>query len=470
MIRLNMIQLLLFTPLVLIPVLLLFRKKILNRIGLLGYAITYLISTACLIAVPERYTNYFAVDPLNIVFLAIQALVFSSVAFYHIYFLKAHNYSREWDTYYTSLLLLFVLCMTGMLLATHLGLFWVLIEATTLVTAPFLFDEKSKASLEAAWKYLFICSIGISFAFVGLTLLFLGAQQINSLFFQDLVASADKINPFWLLMSFVFILVGFGTKAGLSPLHSWLPDAHSEAPSPISAMLSGTLLNAAMLGIFRVFRIMEQARLDHYPRILLITMGFLSVTICAIYTLKTCSFKRMLAYSSVEHIGIIALAVGIGKAAALAAIIHLVGHSLSKTVLFLTSGNIYDRFHTKQIDEVHGILESDPISGWIWFLGFLSIAAFPPFPLFFSEFLILKALFIGGHWLLAMILFLLLTIVMYGMGNAFLGMGFGKGMIPPARIHIFSLLPQIVLLLLLLLTSLLPGGLFALLERAGNFI
>jgi hydrogenase-4 component F len=349
--------------------------------------------------------------------------------------------------------------MTGVLLSTHLALLWVFIEATTLTSAPFITFDRSRRSLEALWKYVFICSIGIALSFVGIILLSMGAGHLDSLFFSDLCRNARSIDPFWLKTAFLFLVIGFGTKAGLAPVHAWLPDAHSEAPSPVSAMLSGTLLNAALLGIARVFKLMTLAGAGSEARTILVVMGFLSLFVSAVFMLKSVNYKRMLAYSSIENMGIAAIGISAGGIGAFAAMLHIASHSLTKASFFLTSGNIYHRHHTKDIGSVQGLLKSDAVTGWLWIACFLGIAGFPPFPSFFSELLVAQSLLKQGSAGLAALYLVLLAVIVYGMGRAVFRMSFGSGSREPeGRLHVLEYAPQIVFLLILVFSVIYPSG------------
>jgi len=425
-----MIKLLLMLPVAISLILFLLRSKKLNQAMLVIYSVLYLLSVFYIWLVPQEQSNdlfglYFRVDALNVLFLLVLGVVFAGMALYNLGFMKGLDVSRGSHTYYSIGVILFVLCMTGTLLSTHLGLSWVFIEATTLASAYLVYFNKTKHSLEAAWKYVFICSIGISLAFVGIILLSIGTGHINSLFFDGLYSQANKIVPIWLKLSFAFMLVGFGTKMGLAPVHAWLPDAHSEAPSPISALLSAALLNSAFLIILKLYKLMELTHLDDYARTLLFTMGILSLFITAVFIFGVKNYKRMLAYSSIENMGIITIGIAIGGVGVFAAMLHLVGHSFIKSSFFLTSGNILNRFQTKKIGEVSGILKIDRVTGWLWIICFVGIAGLPPSPLFISEFLMVKAMFIKQYFFLAAIFLLLLTVIIYGMGKLVLKMSFG---------------------------------------------
>lgn len=229
-----MLETLLIFPLVLGVLLFIIQSKFINSFANLIYSILYLAITIFLLLKPGQFTPYFQLDDINILFMLILAVLYFCISIYNTGYLKRSKAPQKSHTYYAIFFLLFVFSMTCVILSTHLGLLWVFVEATTLTSSYLIYFNRTGESLEAAWKYIFICSIGISLAFVGIIFLSLGMGSINSLFFNDLYQNAKQIDPFWLKLSFIFILVGFGTKAGLAPMHAWLPDAHSEAPSPVS--------------------------------------------------------------------------------------------------------------------------------------------------------------------------------------------------------------------------------------------
>jgi hydrogenase-4 component F len=233
-------------------------------------------------------------------------------------------------------LMLFIAAMDAACMAKDLGWIWIFVEATTISSAMLISSENTKSSLEAAWKYLFICSVGIALAFVGILLLVL-AQPENAVLSLAKI-NAATLSPFWLKLSFIFILVGFGTKIGLAPLHFWLPDAHSEAPAPISALLSGALLNTAILPVLRVDKIMRAAGMGNLAQDLYLLMGVISVFIATVFILKTRNYKRLLAYSSIENMGLIMIAFGAGGVAIYAGFLHILGHSLIKRPSFSLLG------------------------------------------------------------------------------------------------------------------------------------
>ena len=451
-----MINLILLFPLLACLILFIFKNRALNNWMVNLYALTHFVVSSALCLnidfLPQwAASKFFAVDNTNKIFLMVMSIVFLAVAIYNNGYLRNDSSLTRKLRHYTYMLLFFVFSMTGAILSTNLGVAWVFIEGTTLASAYLIYFHKTKHSIEAAWKYVFICSIGIALAFVGIILLTVATGNLNSLFYSDLYNNAVLFNPFWLKLAFVFILFGIGTKMGLAPVHFWLPDAHAEAPSPISALLSATLLNSAFLVILNVFRVMTLSGCDSYARIMLFTMGFLSLFITAVFVYHINNYKRMLAYSSIENMGILAIGTALGGIGMLAAMIHLIGHSLIKAAFFLTSGNVLELYETKKIKSVTGLLKKDRATGWLWVASFLGIVAFPPSVLFISEFLMVKTMFLKGHFIMCALFLILLTIVLYGLGKAVIKMAFTENKETEAEVKKLSwtmYVPQIVMLLL----------------------
>jgi len=435
------------------------KNRIVNRIALLGTALVNIgVAASCWFDyhwywMPEGLQEYFRIDSIGLYFFSVMAIVFISVAFYSLSYFRQHDFSVKQESLYVLEILLFEIAMTGVIFSTHLALLWVFVEATTLSSALLIYFEKKKSSLEAAWKYVFICSIGIALAFVGIILLSIGSSSIDSLFFGDLYKYASEINPFWLKLSFAFIFVGLGTKVGIAPFHAWLPDAHSEAPSPVSALLSGTLLNTAFLGIFRVQEIFVYAHQESFTNFLFQVTGFLSLMVCSVFILKLKNYKRMLAYSSIENMGLLFIALSLGKTGIFIVLLQALAHSFSKASLFLTSGNILYLYRSKKIDEVNGLLKKDPRTGWLWIVSMLAIIGMPPFPVFLSKFLLINALWTHGLEWLAIPFFLFIIIIAYGMSKTVFKMTFGDNEEHNSRtkLNLYAYLPQIVLLIILLI-------------------
>ncbi|HSA06567.1 MAG TPA: proton-conducting transporter membrane subunit [Candidatus Gastranaerophilales bacterium] len=425
-----MTDIILILPVIFSIILFLMKSRTLNNLLVILYSVIFLLAAIFLYFNPNSsgsvFNNYFKVDSLNILFLLILAVVFAGVALYNHSFVKSLNLVVSQHKKYSIGIILFIFSMTGAILSNHLGLSWVFIEATTLASAYLIYLPNTKQSLEAVWKYVFICSIGISLAFVGIILLLIASEQVNSLFFDELYINAGKIIPFWLKLSFIFILTGFGTKVGLAPVHSWLPDAHSEAPSPVSALLSATLLNSAFLVLLRYYKLMDLSGLSGFANTLLTIMGIMSISITAIFVFNSNNYKRMLAYSSIENMGIAAIGITLGPVGIYAAMLQLFAHSLIKSSFFLTAGNILTLFETKKINKISGLLKKDRLTGWLWIACFVGISGLPPSPLFLSKFLLLKELFSNNQIVFASVFLLLLLIILFGIGRSVITMTFSE--------------------------------------------
>ncbi|MBT1076403.1 proton-conducting transporter membrane subunit [Geobacter grbiciae] len=328
-----------------------------------------------------------------------------------------------------AMLLVCLSAMTLVAFAHHLGLLWVAIETTTLTMTPLLYFNRNARSIEATWKYMLICSVGIALALLGL--LFLAYSTVvariePTLLLEPLVANARLLSPAWLKAAFVFLLVGYGTKMGLTPLHTWKPDAYGEAPGLVGGLLAGGLVTCSFVGLLRVYQVCVAASGTTFHRDALVLMGLLSMATAAIFMARQADFKRMLAYSSVEHVGILAVALGLGKGALAGALLHLVNNSLTKGVLFLAAANIHRSYNSKRCEQVRGALRRLPWSGGLFLAGFFAVTGSPPFGLFVSEFSIISsAMTQGGEWIGGLILFFLAAIFL-GMARTVLPVVMGE--------------------------------------------
>lgn len=327
---------------------------------------------------------------------------------------------------YYALLHLFIFTMLLVTVSNNLALLWIAVEATTIVSAVLigLGYTKRPMAIEAAWKYVILCTVGITFALLGTFITYYASTGVTGpkglLLWTDLKTIAQKLNPATMKLAFIFILVGYGTKAGLAPVHNWLPDAHSEAPSPISALLSGILLNTAFYGIMRFVSIVEPSTGEVFTGNLLILFGLISIGISTIFILVQENYKRLLAYSSIEHMGIISLGIGIGGFAGLyGSLLHILNHALAKPLMFFTSGKIQAYYGSTRIERVSGVLSSMPFLGILTFIGALSLSGTPPFNIFLSEFTILKAGADRGLWLVVALFLIFVVMVFYGMLSGF---------------------------------------------------
>lgn len=303
---------------------------------------------------------------------------------------------------YHALTQLFVFTMLLTVLANNVGVMWVALESTTIVTAFLIGLRGSKAALEASWKYILIGSIGIALAFLGTVLAYFNfVQRVGempfALHWTVLARVAPGLDPDVLRLAFVFILVGYGTKVGLAPMHTWLPDAHSEAPAPISAMMSGALLAVALYAILRWKVVVDACVGSLFSERLLLLIGTGSVVLAAILLAGQTSYKRMLAYSSVEHMGLCCLGLALGPMGTLAALLHIMTHAASKSMLFVVAGDIATGYRSAAIGAVRGLARSLPRTGGLFLVGMLALLGLPPFGLFVSEFMLFRAGFLTGH-------------------------------------------------------------------------
>ena len=327
-----------------------------------------------------------------------------------------------------SCLMLSMGMMTLIVLSHHLGLMWVAMEATTLVSAPGLYFNHNARSLEATWKYLLICSVGIALALLGSLFIAYSAVYVgleSTLMFDELIRQAPQLSKPWLHAAFILLLVGYGTKMGLAPMHTWKPDAYGEAPGMIGALLAGCMTNCAFLAILRFVQIARAADEREFADRILVFVGLFSMAVAAVFLVRQRDFKRMLGYSSVEHMGILVLGVGLGGPACWAALLHMINNGLTKGVLFLSAGNIHRAYATKQTADVRGVLRRLPMSGAMLLLGFLAITGLPPFAPFISEFALLSAAFRQGHYWAGSLYASMLLVVFFGYGATVTGMVFG---------------------------------------------
>ncbi|MHB0996717.1 MAG: proton-conducting transporter transmembrane domain-containing protein [Elusimicrobiales bacterium] len=383
--------------------------------------------------------DWFAYDALGLLFLAITSALFLGASHYAVHYLASEKrdpgedadegfiFNNAPEAVFTGCLLLFLSAMTAVTASRHLGLLWAFVEATTLLSAPLIYFHRHKRSLEATWKYLLICSVGIALALMGN--LFLGAAGLKSgagLDLGGLLARADLLDRPLLKAAFLFLFVGYGTKMGLSPFHTWLPDAHSEAPAVVSALLSGALLNCAFLGVLRIFSVCSAAGLADFSGGILVLFGLFSLVTAALFMLGQRDYKRLLAYSSIEHMGILALGTGLGGAAVYGAMLGAVSHSLTKAGLFFISGVVLASERTKRIAEVRGLWRRAPRTAALWLAGFFLITGLPPSGVFLSKFVILREALAGGRWWLAAAFLVFLALLLAGMGKVFIDMTFGE--------------------------------------------
>jgi hydrogenase-4 component F len=316
-------------------------------------------------------------------------------------------------------------------LMNNTALYWIAIEATTLVSTFLVAFERVAESMEAAWKYIVVVSAGISLALFGTVLFYWSGSFIlgpaYNMTWGALLRAAPGMNPSLVMLAFLLVLVGYGTKVGLAPMHTWLPDAHSESPAPISAMLSGALLNAAMLGIIRFLKVADAAPTGGMARVALVALGALSLLVAALFILRQEGIKRLMAYSSVEHMGVIALGFGFGGAFGIAgALYHMLNHSLNKSLMFFGAGNMMRSFGSKEIKDIRRVGAHFPVQAALWLAGAAAITGAPPFGLFLSELAILRAGLQQAFGWAVYLMAVLLIVIFIGFLNHFRAMYFDE--------------------------------------------
>ncbi|MGW8192852.1 MAG: proton-conducting transporter transmembrane domain-containing protein [Desulforhopalus sp.] len=370
--------------------------------------------------------SYFNVSPEGLLILLVTSFTFVCISLYAFSYMG--DSTMENRPVFVCCMLLFLGTMSMVTLSDHPIVLWIAIEATTLVSAPLIFIHRSKEALEATWKYVLICSVGIALALLGCFFITLAMDIGNidaPLTFSALNDVANQLDPLWLKVGFIFVVIGFGTKMGLAPMHTWLPDAHSQAPSPASALLSGALLNCAFLGIYKTHVLMNAAGLEKFSGNVLIGFGLFTMMVGAIFIIGQPDYKRMLAYSSIKNMGVIAFGTGIGGIALYGAFLHIIHHSLLKSSLFLSAGNILLGFGTKQVQRIGGIVRSMPKTFVSFFAGFIGISGLPPFGLFISEVVIIVGAFQERRYVSVGMFLFTLVLVAAGAGRIFMSMSYG---------------------------------------------
>ncbi|MFY9328755.1 MAG: hydrogenase 4 subunit F [Georgfuchsia sp.] len=345
------------------------------------------------------WDKQFFIDPLNVFLVTLTAFVgFTTSLFSRPYMRIERDHGKMTPNrmrLYHSMYQLFSFTMLLALTTNNLGILWVAMEAATLTTVLLVSVYRTPASLEAAWKYFILCGVGIAQALFGTIILYMAANRvlgegINALLWTNLDAVKGQLDPAIVSLAFVFLLLGYGTKVGLVPVHNWLPDAHAEGPTPISAVLSGLLLNVALYAVIRCKVLTDGALHSHFAGNLMIGFGLLSTVAAAFFLLRQRDVKRMFAYSSIEHMGIITFAFGLGGPVAnFAGLLHMTVHSLIKSAIFFAVGHAAQKAGTQIMDEIRGLIKVSPTVGWGLLLGTFAILGMPPFGVFASEFLIL---------------------------------------------------------------------------------
>jgi hydrogenase-4 component F len=448
------------------------------RLNVAAAFATLVAALSLLVARPEPGL-YVIVDDLNIVFIVLSTFVgFTTSIFSASYIAHEVEIGRLTPTYlrfYHAMYQMLMFAMNLALIANNIGLMWVAIEIATLTTVLMVGIYRTHQALEAAWKYFILGSVGIALALFGTILVYMAARPVvgegvEAMVWTVLAGKAHLFDPALLNLAFVFLLLGYGTKVGLAPLHAWLPDAHAEGPTPISAVLSGLLLNVALYAVLRFKILLAANPAAIAPGPLMVALGLLSLNFAAYMLYRRRDIKRMFAYSSIEHMGIIVFAFGMGGPLAnFAGLLHMTMHSLTKSAIFFTVGHIAQVKGTQRIADIGGLTETHPWLGWGLVLGVVAIAGMPPFGIFMSEFLIVSSTF-AREPLLAIPL---VAGLLVGVGALFLrlsGIAFGepRGPVEPAKA---SYVPMFIHLALVLAAGIfLPGPLVSWFQHVAKLL
>lgn len=407
----------------------------LNRNKVLNYLlVTAFVALQCGLAIYE-YSHrgidelgYFTPDALAVIFLSILNII-SIPAFWHsyIYFEKSEDIPRQRSIYFAAMVILLT-ALSAAYLSNHIAITWIFVELTTLSASALIYHRRNVRTLEGTWKYVFVCSISITFVFIGILFLTVAVQQagIKDLSYKVLLAKAGLFNVFWLKLAFLFIFTGFTSKASLVPMYTVGIDAKDKAPSPAGALFGSVLMNIGFLGIFRFYEVIRHTAVFPWANKIVLISGFLSIFVATVYMLKVKNFKRLFAYSSVEHMGLIMLGLGSGGIGYYAALLHLVLHSFAKSAMFFQVGQVYRVYKSKSIYDAGNYFKYNIAGALVLLFGFFIVTAMPPSGMFISEFLLFRSLFESDHlWLLAIVL-LLLTMIIWSFGKNIFKMLFIK--------------------------------------------
>ncbi len=462
------------------------RKRILlSCLDIAGSAVLTVLTLVLACEVTDggpRSLGVFRVDDLGLIFLLLLAVLTLAVSIYTVGWLKqaleVGNMKADSLRSYFALVHAFVATIVVTILADNLGILWIAMEGTTITSAILIGYHGHHHGLEAAWKYIIVTTIGISFGLFGTVIIYAAASHVmgsaSSMSWAAIMSVAPKLDPGIVRIGFIFALVGYGTKAGLAPMHLWLPDAHSQAPTPVSALLSGVLIKCALLAIIRFQTIAAAACGTEFPQQVLLVFGLISVVVATPFILAQHDLKRLLGYHSVEHVGIIALGLGFGGTiGTYGALLHVVNHGITKALAFFAAGTAIARYDTRDMQAIRGLLTVAPIGATLLMLAALSLAGVPPFSIFISELMVLRAGIGQGDWVSITIFLLMVVIIFAGLLHHAGAMVFGEPTAaasrePEARSPLLAMLLLAVIMIVLGLT--IPASFDGHLKRATEVI
>jgi hydrogenase-4 component F len=363
--------------------------------------------------------TYFTFDSLGLLLLITLSLITIPALLHSYLYIVRHDETPQSRAIYFSALVILITSITAAYLANHIAVIWIFTELTTLSASMLIYHHRNKLALEGTWKYVFICALSITFVFIGILFLSLSLHHAgsNDLSFTNLMLYKDQLNPFWLRLAFLFIFTGFTAKLGLVPMYTAGIDAKDKAPAPAGALLASVLMNLGFIGIFRVYAIVAHTSIFHWANQIIFIAAFISIFVATVYMTKVLNIKRMLAYSGIEHMGIVMVGLAAGGVGYYAAILHIILHAFVKSGMFFQYNQIYRTFQSKSITHVGNYFKYNPTGAIVLLIGFISATAMPPSGLFVSEFLIFKSLFEGNYIILLIMVLLLLTFVIWAFGK-----------------------------------------------------
>jgi hydrogenase-4 component F len=418
------------------------RPRAAEALNLVASIISLVSVFAILLLVPNTkvlfWGEYIIIDGLGTWSILCAAIVYFLASIYAIGYMRLLGEEDRLYRFYAMFAGFALSTLVGPMM-NNAGLYWIAIELTTLISTFLVAFEREAESIEAAWKYIIIVSAGISLALLGTVLFYWSGTFIlgpsYDMTWETIEHIAPRLNPPLVSLAFLLVLIGYGTKVGLAPMHTWLPDAHSEGPAPVSALLSGALLNTAMIGIVRYLVVADAAGIGSLAHGTLLALGGFSLLVAALFIVRQKGLKRLMAYSSVEHMGVIALGFGFGGPLGIAgALYHMLNHSLNKSAMFFGAGSIMRAYGTKRITAIRGVLRNLPVLGGLWLAGAVAITGAPPFALFLSELSIIRAGLAKANYVLVVLMAGLLIVIFVGFLNHFKAMYFDNGTVPERKV------------------------------------
>jgi len=414
----------------------------------------------------EIQFGFFMPDALALLLTATLSIIAIPALFHHYDYIYAERDNSRTRGIYTAAMILLIMSLTAAYHASHIAVTWIFVEITTLSASAIIFHRRNAGSIEATWKYIFVSSISLVLVFIGILFLgiSLGHASEDKLHYADLVSLAPTLDPRWLKLAFVFIFTGYTTKLGLVPLYTAGIDAKDKAPTPGGALFSSVVMNVGFTGVFRFYQVIAHSSVQDWANHVIIIAAGLSVFVAAVYMVRVRNIKRMLAYSSIEHMGLVMLGIAMGGVGYYAAVLHLVLHSFAKSSLFFQIGHLYKTYKTKNIYNIGNYFHYNPAGAVFILLAFISVTAMPPSGLFISELFIFKSFIEAGYALLLIPILLLLTIIIWAFGRSVLKIlftppvGFDESVIEP--VYRYETMSQYVLLSLVIIGGIAPPRFF----------